>query len=386
MVTSQGSLETAVEAIRAGAYDFISKPVSLATLEVAIERAVAYQTLRREVQQLRLEVAAAAAGRHDRRRQPGDPRGDLDGPTRRGQHGDRADHRRERDRQGAGRPRDPRPLGRAATSRSSRSTAGRCRRRCSRASCSGTCAARSPTRARPGRACSCRPATARCSSTRSARCRSRCRSSCCASSRSARVRPVGGDAEIPFGARLITATNRDLETDDRGQAVPRGPVLSHQRRRRSTCRRCARGPATCSRSPAYFISADRGADRQAGRRRSPTTSARKLVAYDWPGNVRELQNCIERAMALGSLNQITLDELPEKIRDHQAPPTMTAIGPPRRADHARRDRAPLRPAGARGDQQQPVRAARILGIDRRSLYRRMHGPDAVEPVEVEPGA
>src|SRR3954467_10096281 len=43
VVTSQGSMETAVEAIRAGAYDFISKPVSLATLEVAIQRAVAYQ-------------------------------------------------------------------------------------------------------------------------------------------------------------------------------------------------------------------------------------------------------------------------------------------------------------------------------------------------------
>ena len=59
MVTSQGSLESAVEAIRAGAYDFISKPVTLAVLEVAIERAVAYQTLRREVTQLRLAVAAA---------------------------------------------------------------------------------------------------------------------------------------------------------------------------------------------------------------------------------------------------------------------------------------------------------------------------------------
>ncbi len=59
VVTSHGSMATAIEAIRAGAYDFISKPVTLAVLEVAVARAVAYQTLRREVQELRLTVAAA---------------------------------------------------------------------------------------------------------------------------------------------------------------------------------------------------------------------------------------------------------------------------------------------------------------------------------------
>src|SRR5215208_6739447 len=59
VVTSHGSMETAIEAIRAGAYDFISKPVTLAVLEVAVARAVAYQTLRREVQELRLTVSAA---------------------------------------------------------------------------------------------------------------------------------------------------------------------------------------------------------------------------------------------------------------------------------------------------------------------------------------
>nr|MBA3503763.1 response regulator [Deltaproteobacteria bacterium] len=59
VVTSQNSLATAVEAIRAGAYDFISKPVTLDVLEIAIERAVAYLKIRREVQQLRLAVATA---------------------------------------------------------------------------------------------------------------------------------------------------------------------------------------------------------------------------------------------------------------------------------------------------------------------------------------
>ena len=59
VVTSHGSMETAIKAIRAGAYDYICKPVTLAALEVAVARAVAYQALRREVNELRLTVAAA---------------------------------------------------------------------------------------------------------------------------------------------------------------------------------------------------------------------------------------------------------------------------------------------------------------------------------------
>ena len=47
-------------------------------------------------------------------------------------------------------------------------------------------------------------------------------------------------------------------------------------------------------------------------RRRPRSS----LAYAWPGNVRELQNCIERAVALARFEEITVDDLPEKIRDY----------------------------------------------------------------------
>jgi len=59
VITSHNSLATAVQAIRAGAYDFISKPVTLDVLEIAIERAVAFLSIRREVNQLRIAVASA---------------------------------------------------------------------------------------------------------------------------------------------------------------------------------------------------------------------------------------------------------------------------------------------------------------------------------------
>ena len=102
---------------------------------------------------------------------------------------------------------------RAASARSSWSTARRCRRSCWRASSSATRAARSPARSRISRGASRPPTAARCSSTRSARCRSRCRPSCCASCRtsssSASARAETRTADV----RIIAATNRDLEAD-----------------------------------------------------------------------------------------------------------------------------------------------------------------------------
>ncbi len=45
-------------------------------------------------------------------------------------------------------------------------------------------------------------------------------------------------------------------------------------------------------------------------------AARSLMAYDWPGNVRELENCMERAVALCRLDELTLDDLPAKITQY----------------------------------------------------------------------
>ena len=136
------------------------------------------------------------------------------------------------------------------------------------------------------RASSCRPTAARCSSTRSARCRWRCRPSSCARCRSGRVRPVGGDDEVPFDVRIVAATNRDLETDGRGAALPRGPLLPHQRRAHRSCRRCARAATTCccwrstssSTSPRSAGKARRRALAAGGARSCSPTSGRATCA------------------------------------------------------------------------------------------------------------
>jgi two-component system response regulator HydG len=56
---------------------------------------------------------------------------------------------------------------------------------------------------------------------------------------------------------------------------------------------------------------------------SPGAAAR-LLSYAWPGNVRELQNCVERAVALCRFSEITVEDLPERIRAQPSARAVTA--------------------------------------------------------------
>jgi two-component system response regulator PilR (NtrC family) len=49
---------------------------------------------------------------------------------------------------------------------------------------------------------------------------------------------------------------------------------------------------------------------------------RRLEVYDWPGNVRELENTIERAVALEGGTRITVDALPERVRNRYREPLL----------------------------------------------------------------
>ncbi len=105
------------------------------------------------------------------------------------------------------------------------------RARCSRASCSATCGARSRTPRHSTRAaCSCRRAAARCSSTRSARCRWQHAGQAAARAcRSGRCGRSAASREVPFDARIIAATQPRPRGGRRRGAFPRGPLLPHQR-------------------------------------------------------------------------------------------------------------------------------------------------------------
>ena len=183
------------------------------------------------------------------------------------------------------------------------------------------------------------------------------------------VRPVGGTAEVPYDVRLVCATNRDLET-----AVEDGRFREDLYYRINVIH--VPIPPLRERGRDILLLAQHYIDRFAATPGNevvgPTTSAaERLLTYAWPGNVRELRNAIESATALARHDRITLDDLPERIRrfrptelvvpldDTQSLQTMEEV----------ERRYILRVLETlAGNKRQ---AARVLGFDRRTLYRKL---------------
>ena len=99
--------------------------------------------------------------------------------------------------------------------------------------------------------------------------------------------------------------------------------------------------------------------------------AERLVAYAWPGNVRELQNCIERGVALTRYDQIMVDDLPPKLRRFRQWQVSQRVEEgatvPSLADAERMHILRVHEL-AKGSRRQ---AAMLLGIDRKTLYRKL---------------
>jgi DNA-binding NtrC family response regulator len=183
------------------------------------------------------------------------------------------------------------------------------------------------------------------------------------------VRPVGSDTEQSFDARIVTATHRDLDDDVskgrfRQDLFYRINVVSIQvpplRERGSDVLKLA--------SAFLQKSADRTG--QAVRHLSPPV-AERLLAYDWPGNVRELENCVERAVALARFDELTLEDLPERVRSYRPDRfVMTAdeVEEIISLDELERRYIARALKLLNGNK---ARAAQLLGVDRRTLYRRL---------------
>jgi two-component system response regulator AtoC len=183
------------------------------------------------------------------------------------------------------------------------------------------------------------------------------------------VRPVGGDQEQPFDARIIAATNRDLETE-----------VEERRFREDLFYRInvvrIHVPPLRARGSDVLLLAQNFLERYAAQSRRmvvgmTTAAADKLVSYPWPGNVRELQNCVERAVALAQFDQIGVDDLPEKIRDHRSARINIDSNDPAELlpmDEVER-RYILKVLEAVGGNK--TLAAQVLGFDRRTLYRKL---------------
>ncbi|HEV7857960.1 MAG TPA: sigma-54 dependent transcriptional regulator [Pyrinomonadaceae bacterium] len=188
------------------------------------------------------------------------------------------------------------------------------------------------------------------------------------------VTPVGSSIPVSFDARIICATNRDIEKEVtegrfREDLFYRLNVIEIHlpplRERREDIPLLVRN----------FIT--RTAREQGREEKAIEPAAMSaLINYVWPGNVRELQNAIERAFTLSG-EAIDLDSLPPRVRDAAGQRAGTI-----------RDPDGLRPTLEEIERQHifetlasvnqdKARAANILGIDLSTLYRKLKRYDAV---------
>ena len=177
------------------------------------------------------------------------------------------------------------------------------------------------------------------------------------------IRRVGGNDEIPFDVRVVVATNRDLRKlvadggfrDDLYYRLNVVTITMPPLRERAS---------DIPLLAQHFLEIFARRSGRAIKRLAPESVA-LLAGYRWPGNVRELEHVIERAMALSSSETLLPDDFPPHLREE-------------------RDRAPRLPADGMTLEDvkrwyvnkvleesggNKLRAAELLGIDRRTLYR-----------------
>jgi two-component system response regulator AtoC len=183
------------------------------------------------------------------------------------------------------------------------------------------------------------------------------------------VRPVGATGETAFDARIIAATNRDLES-----LVESGRFREDLYYRINVVQLAlpplrARGGDVLALAQQFITRYSE----QMGKKVRGFSSAvgERLLAYAWPGNVRELQNCIERALALARFEELTVEDLPPKVRDFK--PSFVVVATEDPTDLVTMEeverRYIQRVMEAVG--QNKTQAAKVLGFDRTTLYRKL---------------
>lgn len=184
-----------------------------------------------------------------------------------------------------------------------------------------------------------------------------------------RIRPVGSDREIPVDVRILAATNSDLKV-----AVEEGRFREDLYFRINVV--SLEVPPLRERGNDVLLLAKHFLERCAGSSGKDVKDlsqpvAARLLDYSWPGNVRELRNAIERAVALTRFETLVVEDLPESVRsgirsdrgeDSRDPKELTTL----EAVEMRYIRHVLDAVGGN-----KAEAARILGLDRKTLYRRL---------------
>ena len=367
VVTGHGTLETAIGAIRAGAYDFVQKPIKVETLQLTAERALRHRALGEELKRLR-EAASPApfsgiVGQSAPMRAlfdlvarvaPSDASVLVTGESGTGKElVARALHQRSRRHAG---PFVPVNLAAVPESLVESELFGH-----ARGAFTDAHAARSGLflQASGGTLfldeiaempLPLQPKLLRALQERT-------------------IRPVGGDHEVPIDVRIVAATNQDIEA-----LIEDGRFREDLFYRVNVVR--LELPPLRARGHDILALAQQAIARFGRTMKKEVTgiaapAAERLLAYDWPGNVRELQNALESAVALTRFSEITVEDLPEKIRDYKSSHVIVAGDDPAELptlDEVERRYILRVMQSVHGNK---ALASRILGLDRKTLYRKL---------------
>jgi two-component system response regulator HydG len=387
VVTGHGSLETAISAMRAGAFDFVTKPVDGSLLGLAVTRAVRHKSLGEEVKRLR------AAGNN--------------GESTRGIIGRSAAMKRTFELINRVAPSDASVLvhgetgtGKELVARAIHEASGR-----TGPFVAINCAAVPPTLLESELFGHARGAFTDAKAQRTglfleaangtlfldeiAEMPLEVQPKLLRALQERKVRPVGSNAELPFNSRLVCATNRDLETEAYEKRFRED--LYYRINVVKIDLPALRDRGTDVLDLAQYFLDKFSARSQKGSLSLSTAAAEKLTSYNWPGNVRELENCIERAVALARFDHVTVQDLPEKVQAYRADRFVVAVDEAAEIltmDELER-RYIVRVLSLVGGNKS--RAAQLLGFDRRTLYRKLERYEAHakaltngQPVSVTP--
>ncbi|HVJ92402.1 MAG TPA: sigma-54 dependent transcriptional regulator [Labilithrix sp.] len=183
------------------------------------------------------------------------------------------------------------------------------------------------------------------------------------------VRPVGGTSETAFDARLVAATNRDLESLVEGGRFREDLYYRINVVHVDLPPLRARGNDVLVLAQHFVAKLAEPMGKKV--RGFSSAVAERLLSYSWPGNVRELQNCIERAIALARFEELIVEDLPPKVRDYK--PSFIVVATEDPTDLVTMEeverRYIQRVMEAVG--QNKTQAAKVLGFDRTTLYRKL---------------
>ena len=176
-----------------------------------------------------------------------------------------------------------------------------------------------------------------------------------------KIRPVGSNKEIPVDVRLISATNENLE-----HAIERGTFREDLYHRINEF--TLRLPQLKERREDILLFANfflDQANRELGKQLIgfDEKASKALQDYQWPGNLRQLKNIVRRATLLATSKYITLNELSELHTQIFTPATLQLRSEENEKQHILEA---LRQTG-----NNKSRAAQLLGIDRKTLYNKL---------------